>query len=193
MRKLATLMAATAAFALAPAAASAADIYPGNPTMVPSAFFIVSGDITNGPISASYGRSGLGAGSFTDVFYFTIDQTGLGSGSITTSFSGAPMSMTDLDFTSVVFNNGTSNYAVPTSMGNTESGGLTDVPISFGVQNSLTVSYLSRGQGSYGGQLTFTPNEVPEPSAWALMLLGFGGMGLVIRRRKQRTGVAYAF
>ena len=31
----------------------------------------------------------------------------------------------------------------------------------------------------------FTPvTAVPEPSSWALMLLGFGGMGLAVRRRK---------
>ncbi|WP_414694730.1 PEPxxWA-CTERM sorting domain-containing protein, partial [Phenylobacterium sp.] len=27
-------------------------------------------------------------------------------------------------------------------------------------------------------------NEVPEPSTWALMILGFGGAGAMLRRRK---------
>jgi PEP-CTERM motif len=40
------------------------------------------------------------------------------------------------------------------------------------------------------GALTLqsTFNTVPEPSAWALMLMGFGGLGAVLRRR--RTGAA---
>ncbi|HVF83510.1 MAG TPA: PEPxxWA-CTERM sorting domain-containing protein, partial [Sphingomicrobium sp.] len=28
---------------------------------------------------------------------------------------------------------------------------------------------------------------VPEPSTWALMLLGFGGMGLAMRRNRRRS------
>lgn len=34
-------------------------------------------------------------------------------------------------------------------------------------------------------------NAVPEPSTWAMMLLGFGGMGFAIRRTK-RTNTAFA-
>jgi hypothetical protein len=28
------------------------------------------------------------------------------------------------------------------------------------------------------------PGAVPEPSTWALMLVGFGGLGIAIRRRR---------
>jgi hypothetical protein len=38
--------------------------------------------------------------------------------------------------------------------------------------------------------VTFTPDTVPEPASWALMLIGFGGMGVAIRRRRARDGVA---
>lgn len=31
---------------------------------------------------------------------------------------------------------------------------------------------------------------VPEPGTWAMMLLGFGGMGVALRRRRQTTAVA---
>lgn len=38
-----------------------------------------------------------------------------------------------------------------------------------------------------------SPDVIPEPGTWAMMLLGFGGLGMVIRRRKRiRTSVAYA-
>jgi hypothetical protein len=35
-----------------------------------------------------------------------------------------------------------------------------------------------------------SPAGVPEPAAWALMLVGFGGLGAVLRRRKARLAVA---
>jgi hypothetical protein len=28
-------------------------------------------------------------------------------------------------------------------------------------------------------------NPVPEPATWALMLLGFGGIGMALRRRRK--------
>jgi hypothetical protein len=192
MRMATRLMVTAVAFAVAPAA-HAATILPGNPTSVPNAYFDVSGDIASGPISASFGRTGLESGNFTDTFLFRIDQNGLGSGSITTILSGLPMSATDLDFTSVIFNNGVTDFVVDTTTGAVEQGGLANIPITFGTQNSLTVNYLSRGQGSYGGTLTFTPSAIPEPATWGMLLLGFGAMGTVVRRRKQKTRVAYAF
>ena len=85
-----------ATIAVAPAA-QAADVFPGNPTGVPSAFFNVSGDPFMGAVSATYGRSGIGAGTFTDNFLFTFGDPrgGFGSGSITTILSGALGNVTD--------------------------------------------------------------------------------------------------
>lgn len=192
MRMTAKLLLTAAAFAVAPAA-HAATILPGNPTGVPNAYFDVSGDITSGPISASFGRAGLGSGSFTDTFLFRIDQNGFGSGSITSILSGVQGGATDLDFTSVIFNNGVMDYVLNTTSGAIEQGGLSNVPVSFGTENSLTVNYLSRGEGSYGGSLAFSPGVIPEPATWAMLLFGFGALGLVVRRRKQKTRISYAF
>lgn len=190
------LLAAASAFALAPAA-NAADVLPGNPTSVPGAFFVVSGNPFSGPVSGAYGRSGIGIGSFTDRFLFTLGDPrgGLGSGSITTVLAGALGGRTDLDFTTVTFDNGTTVFNVPIGPGmsfGSEAGALSNVAITPGVQNILSISYLSRGQGSYGGNLTFNP--VPEPATWLMMLMGFAGLGMVIRhRRRQQVRVNYAF
>ena len=192
MRTFSKLMAAAAVVAFAPAV-QAADIFPGNPTAVPGAFFNVSGNPAMGPVSATYGRSGIGSGTFTDNFLFTIDQFGLGSGSITSILSGLSGSATDLDFQEVTFSNGTTTYPVTiTDFGGLEGGGLANIPIAFGVQNTLSLTYLSRGQGSYGGNLSFTP-AIPEPASWAMLLLGFGAIGFVVRRRRNQTvRVSYA-
>jgi hypothetical protein len=39
------------------------------------------------------------------------------------------------------------------------------------------------GTGNNGG----TGGAVPEPSTWAMMLLGFGGMGVAMRRRRRNS------
>ena len=194
MRALTKFLATASALALAPAA-NAADVLPGNPTAVPGAFFVVSGNPFFGPVSGAYGRAGIGAGTFTDRFLFTLGDPrgGVGSGSITTILSGGLGNATDLDFLDVTFDNGSTVFNVPIGSGNSmgqETGGLTNVSITPGVQNILSVTYLSRGEGSFGGNLTFNP--IPEPATWAMMLMGFAGMGLVLRRRKQQTRVSYA-
>jgi hypothetical protein len=43
----------------------------------------------------------------------------------------------------------------------------------------LYATNTCEGRGCGGGG-----NEVPEPSTWALMILGFGGAGAMLRRRK---------
>ena len=45
------------------------------------------------------------------------------------------------------------------------------------------------GLPSYGNEITnVSLSAVPEPMSWAMMLLGFGGLGAVVRnRRKQRV------
>ena len=43
---------------------------------------------------------------------------------------------------------------------------------------------LNSSNGSYSGTFNVI-NPVPEPATWAMMLLGFGAMGMVIRRRRK--------
>jgi hypothetical protein len=182
----ATVVASAIAFA---PAASAADFFPGDPQ------FTVSGDPINGPVSGNIGNSGIAAGTFTDRFLFTIGADGLGSGSVATSLSGDVGGTTDLDFLEIIFNNGVQDYIVPlSSMGTSQFGAISNVPIFAEVLNTLSITYLSRGDGSYGGNLTFTPTgAIPEPMTWALMLLGFAAVGYAMRRRpKQQVRVNYA-
>jgi|KBSMisStaDraftv2_1062788.scaffolds.fasta_scaffold323779_2 hypothetical protein len=40
---------------------------------------------------------------------------------------------------------------------------------------------------SYAVTITYTILPVPEPSTWAMMLLGFGAIGMAVRRRKAST------
>lgn len=157
--------------------------------------FFTSGNIFSGPITATFGDTGIPSGTFTDVFSFIIPQTGTGSGSLstTTDFYTGP---TDLDIASVMVNG---LMATPVfrditgaicpvrgvgTCGATETFAITNVPIANGATNTITVTGLSRGNGSYGGNATFTP-AVPEPATWAMMMLGFAGIGMALRRRSK--------
>lgn len=199
MKALLALAATVSAFAIAPAA-QAATFFPGDDE------FRVSGDGTTGtdPLSAAFSRIGL-SGSGSDSFVFRIgpetdggDIIGLGSGSVTTSFTGA---RDRLVFNSVTFSNGVSTFDVvivpTTSNGSVSgfSGSLNDVPIFSGLTNSLTVNYTASRNSSFSGTLTFTPTAaIPEPSTWLMMILGFAAVGFSMRRRKeQEARVRYAF
>lgn len=190
MRKLLTVaaLATATAFAL-PGAASAAVCINGGLTctFVPGdSQFETAGDTTfpiTEDVSASIGRTGIPQGAFTDTYEFTVDADGFGSGSISTSFT-SPTNF--LEFTSVTFN----GTVIPiTAFG----GEVTGIPILAGGLNQLIISGNSGGLGSYGGNITFTPGAIPEPGTWAMMLMGFGGLGYVMRRRRStETKVSFA-
>ena len=64
-----------------------------------------------------------------------------------------------------------------------------------------TVSNNCSGVGNYGsgrtdfGSAGYSGSGVtaaPEPSTWAMMLLGFGGVGVAMRRRQSKARVAFA-
>jgi len=202
MRKFVYGLIGAGAIALASTAANAATtIVTPNTVVMPSpgqiATFFVSGNINSGPIAAIFGDVGIPTGTFTDIFKFTIPQTGVGSGSVTTTVDiggfGGPA---DLDITSVMVN---SMIATPVyrdlsgtvcttpgvgSCGATETFAINDVPILANILNSVVITGTSRGLGSYSGNATFTPS-VPEPSTWAMMLLGFGAVGFGMRRARK--------
>ncbi|MFL6785506.1 MAG: FxDxF family PEP-CTERM protein [Sphingomicrobium sp.] len=161
------------------------------------AVFAVSGNPFTGtsPVTATIGNTPNVGGTvatpvnFSDDFQFTIGPPGggligTGSGSLATSTS-VLLSATDLDLTSILVN-GTPITITRTggtaTNGLIETAGTANVPIFSGQLNHIVVNGVSRGFGSYGGNLTFLP--VPEPATWMMMLLGFGAIGLSIRKRK---------
>lgn len=72
--------------------------------------------------------------------------------------------------------------------------------ISTATYNNSTIASLGLTPGSYvyswglgdtADTLTVQINDagaVPEPATWAMMLLGFGGIGMMVRRSKRRAG-----
>ena len=219
MRKLVLSILGASALAIASAAPAQTIINPGAP-LAPgsdlSTVFLTSpspvpADYT-GSITATIGHAGIAEGAFEDQFQFTIGTLGMGligtgSGALTTTVDlqgwlGAP----DLDITSVVING--TILATETlrdlggvvcftegvgSCGATETFASSNVPITGGQLNTIVVTGISRGNGSYGGNLTFTPAAVPEPATWGMMLLGFAGVGFQLRRQRRRTAAIAQF
>jgi len=49
----------------------------------------------------------------------------------------------------------------------------------------VTPSYIASNKEAISG--TILVSTVPEPAAWAMMLIGFGGLGVALRRRAAKT------
>ncbi|MEG8055064.1 hypothetical protein QP185_20820 [Sphingomonas aerolata] len=99
----------------------------------------VSGDITNGTVSADFGRSGIGMGAFQDTFNFVIDQAGLASGTLSTNTTRLTSS-TDLDILSVFING---FAATKTIVGNAEFFEINNLAIASGAPNQIVVNGMS--------------------------------------------------
>ena len=192
MKKLAAAVTAAAACLFASSGASAATFF-----FDASDMDLAFGD--DGSISANFGRSGIGSGDpaentpsdFTDIYTFTIPSGGIASGSITTntSFVG---DATDLDLVSIFFNG---IQLTGTGVGQKEAYFATNVPIFGGQLNTITINGFSRGNGSYGARGSFVPSAtgvIPEPGTWAMLILGFGVVGLSMRRRNTKYKFNYA-
>jgi hypothetical protein len=46
------------------------------------------------------------------------------------------------------------------------------------------------GGGTLSGNASFYAAPLPEPATWAMMLIGFGGIGMAMRRRRTGMGLA---
>jgi len=165
MKKLIAGALAAALCGVASAAAAA---------IMPVTFSAVGAD---GSFSGTFADTGITSPTFTDTFTFTL-PTGLASSTISSTFQGAT---TDVNLTSITLDG---HAFTISSAGKNEFAFIDNLPVTSGPQ-SLVVSGTSAGNGSFSGTVAFAPNRaVPEPASWALMFVGFGGVGAVIRRRK---------
>lgn len=169
---LAALAAVAAMFAAVPAVAGT--------------FITFSGVAADGSRSWDFGNTGgILAGAFTDTFDFILPFDGTSAGSVQATFTSPS---NDLDFTAVDFNG---NFFTLYNLPNLNAGALAAVVIPAGIR-TLTVKGISPGPaGSYSGHLSYTPvtpdpggGAVPEPATWAMMIVGFGGVGAILRRQR---------
>jgi hypothetical protein len=171
MRKL--VLAAVAASALAAASTANAAITVTNTSGVSTPPTVVN---TPTQSTVDFAQNPTPAGSFSGWFEFNNDLSGLYSVIVSTSTPFA--SITDASLSGL--------------------GGNPVIASASGSGNSLSLLVNFLGAGDYrfsfggtapanggvaNGNLTFQP--VPEPATWAMMLVGFAGIGLAMRRRNK--------
>lgn len=172
MRKLVLSLVASTALALGSAANAGI-------TIGSSSGLAATPIVQNGPpITVSFTAAQTPTNSFSAWFNFTNDAAGLYDIVVSSSTDGETINDIWLQ----------------------TSDGLTTLASAIlGSSNSLNLDNVSLGAGEYRlafdgsgavnaaatGNFTFYVAAVPEPATWALMLIGFAGVGMALRFRRK--------
>ena len=140
----------------------------------------------DGSFTGNFGNTGIGSGAFTNTYTFNM-PTGVAAATISSIFTSDLSN--NIDFTSVTFDGQAFDVL---STGQVEFRAINNLHVSNGPQ-TLIVSGTSGGNGSYSGTVSFEAaggtlhgtGGVPEPAAWALMIVGFGGVGASLRAHRR--------
>jgi hypothetical protein len=196
MRVLTKLLSATAvaaALSVAAAAPASAAIFINPWTFDPGgAITVTFGDtgIGGADSSLTFGADGNAAHhvthvgtvySFSDTFDFFLPSGFVASTVISTHTTAA---ISNLTFSSISFN-GTAG-TVGTFGGN-PAASVGSLPVTLGGPQHLLITGSGGSNASYSGTATFIPIAVPEPATWGLMIMGFGGLGAMLRNNRRRA------
>jgi hypothetical protein len=144
----------------------------------------------------AFGTSDFGeiittTGVFSQPFTFTT--SGLNNASSFVGTISLANGKKDIDFSSIDLDG--LFFFTKSSGDPSERWDLFDAVIGPGT-HSINVhgTVVSAGPGlkaaSYSGTLNLSPVAVPEPATWALMIMGFGSVGAMIRFRRRGAAVA---
>lgn len=172
MRKLMYMFAGAAAFASA-SVANAAVVVTGSTNLGAPAPIV---SVENGYTTINFGQDAL-TNPFSTSFSFMTDSAYTANFRATTSTPGEIL---------------TSGLLTGPGLGagltfgglNTQVISLLGVNLLAGSTYTVAIGGSGVSGAAYTGNGTLTA-AVPEPATWAMMLLGFGAMGMVVRRRRK--------
>jgi hypothetical protein len=129
-----------------------------------------------------------GTGAFTDTFAFELPTGVVGFTLSSIGFlENSALTVTSFTFNGVVIP--VSNLPVGEG-GNIVLGASGPLTVNLGGPQVLTISGFGGSEAVFGSTATFSAALVPEPGAWALMIMGFGGTGAVLRKRRNLLAAA---
>lgn len=161
-----------------------------------------NGDMTNGDLKFDYaltntGNTAVNPSGRVSGFGFSTSPE-VSGGAVTGDFSnfnldpgpGQLGAAVDVCFS----NSGSCSGSGGATVGDPATGTLT-LALGSGTTavtlDDFGVRYQSLGlQGEGSGRGFEVPGAVPEPGTWAMMLLGFGGIGFAMRRRRRSGALA---
>lgn len=126
-------------------------------------------------VTQKYGLSsaGYGAGTYTFV-----------SGATDQPHQGTPPAGGDYGLVSAGYTTAGDNGGVTNNQPYVKNSVIFDLGTFNGSIGSINNIRFQYGTAFSDTNLPGTPGSVPEPGTWALMLLGFGGIGVAMRRRR---------
>ena len=130
------------------------------------------------PNKVEFDDTNVSAGTQTAYFNFFVDPTLLGTFSATVAtFPVSTVTLLEL------LTGGTSSTPGSTLLTSTPGTQLTWGNLTANTWYTFRYTANMQTGGNISGVANFYP--VPEPGTWALMLLGFGGIGVAMRRRRR--------
>lgn len=179
MRKLLYSAAAAAALAISSAANAAVIVtVPAPPVYTPPTSGGLIGQVAAGATNTdTFTFNVLGSAA---LFSGQLSNTGISSGPGNLNFSNILLDGVSGLFSLVTLPGSAETWACCTPNGNGS------VLLSVGEHRlTYTVTNVSNVLGTYSGNFNFAVAPVPEPATWAMMLLGFAGIGFAMRRSRK--------
>ncbi|WP_293356879.1 FxDxF family PEP-CTERM protein [Phenylobacterium sp.] len=138
---------------------------------------------SDGGFSITFGNTGITDPAINDVFDFQM-PSGRADFVVTSTMSGGSQNIT---WSSIAFNGTEFDSG---SVGWNEFSFLNGVTVTKDQLQRLVLTGVGGGNASYSGVITFMPTAaVPEPASWALLIVGFGGAGAILRRTSRSRTV----